>query len=70
MRKLFTSKYENGYNAGWAEGFKVGSKKAINEQRKVIIAVLQKDISKNKEHYAPGVLAGIKQAIEIVRKHR
>ena len=70
MRKLFTSKYENGYKAGWAEGFRVGSKKAINEQRKVIIAELKKDIDKNKDHYPAGVLAGIKQAIQIVRKHR
>jgi len=70
MRKLFKSKYDAGYNKGWEEGFEVGRKKATTEQRKVILAAIQKDIDKNKDHYAPGVLSGITKAIEIVRKHR
>ena len=70
MIKLFKKKYDAGYNKGWSDGFEVGRKKAITEQRKVIIAAIQKDIDKNKEHYAPGVLSGITKAIEIVRKIR
>jgi len=68
MRKLFKNKYELGYNAGWSEGFEVGRKKAVNEQRKVIIAALQKDIDKNKQHYSPGVLAGLHASISLIRK--
>jgi flagellar biosynthesis/type III secretory pathway protein FliH len=70
MIKFFKGKYDAGYNKGWEEGFEVGRKKAIAEQRKVIIAAIQKDIDKNKAHYTPGVLSGITKAIEIVRKHR
>jgi len=68
MRKLFKNKYELGYNTGWAEGFEVGRKKAVNEQRKVIIAAIQKDIDKNKQHYSPGVLAGLHASISLIRK--
>ena len=70
LQNTFKRKYNDGYNKGWSEGFEVGRKKAIAEQRKVILAAIQKDIDKNKDHYAPGVLSGITKAIEIVRKHR
>lgn len=68
MIKFLKSKYDAVYNKGWSEGFEVGRKKAITEQRKVIIAAIQKDIDNNK--YSQQVLSGLTKAIEIVRKHR
>jgi len=46
----------------------MGSKKALAEQRKVMIAGIQKDIDKNKQHYSPGVLAGLQASITMIRK--
>lgn len=60
--------YQDGHKTGWAEGFSVGSKKALAEQRKVMIASIQKDINKNKQHYSPGVLAGLQASITMIRK--
>jgi hypothetical protein len=48
----------------------VGSKKALAEQRKVMIAGIQKDIDKNKQHYSTGTLAGLQAAISLIRKQR
>ena len=70
FKRKYDKGYENGYTVGWREGFEVGSKKALAEQRKVMIAVIQKDIDKNKQHYSPGTLAGLQSAISIIRKQR
>jgi flagellar biosynthesis/type III secretory pathway protein FliH len=70
LQNTFKRKYDKGYTDGWREGFEVGSKKALIEQRKVLIAGIQKDIDKNKQHYSPGTLAGLQAAISIIRKHR
>lgn len=74
LQRTFKRKYDLGYEqghlAGWTEGFQVGTKKALAEQRKVMIATLQKDIDKNKQHYSPGTLAGLQAAITIIRKQR
>lgn len=73
MKKFFKRRYNLGYsighNDGWAEGFEVGRKKAIAEQRKVILATLQKNIQKN-PNQGKGVTAGMEKAIEIIRKIR
>jgi hypothetical protein len=68
MRKLFKNKYELGYNAGWSEGFLIGSKKAIKEHKKVIIATIEKDLKENGKHYNPGIIAGVHSAISMIRK--
>lgn len=74
LQRTFKRKYDKGYAdghlKGWNEGFEVGSKKALAEQRKVMIASLQKDIDKNKQHYSPGTLAGLQAAITIIRKQK
>jgi flagellar biosynthesis/type III secretory pathway protein FliH len=70
LQNTFKRKYDLGYADGWAEGFTVGSKKALAEQRKVMIAGIQKDIDKNKQHYSPGTLAGLQAAITLIRKIR
>ena len=74
LQRTFKRKYNKGYAdghlKGWNEGFEVGSKKALAEQRKVMIAGIQKDIDKNKQHYSPGTLAGLQAAITIIRKVR
>jgi flagellar biosynthesis/type III secretory pathway protein FliH len=70
LQNTFKRKYDKGYTDGWREGFEVGSKKALIEQRKVLIAGIQKDIDKNKQHYSPGTLAGLQAAISIIRKQR
>lgn len=74
MRKLFKNKYklgyEDGYNKGWGEGFETGRKKAIAEQRKVIIAAIEKDLKNNGQHYNPGIIAGVHSAISMIRKIR
>lgn len=74
LQRTFKRKYNKGYAdghlKGWNEGFDVGSKKALAEQRKVMIAGIQKDIDKNKQHYSPGTLAGLQAAITIIRKVR
>lgn len=75
MRKLFNfnKKYEQGYSdghaKGWSEGFDVGSKKAIAEFRKVMIARIEKDIQKNPDHNK-NIVAGMNKAIELIRKMR
>ena len=68
FKRKYNKGYEDGHKAGWAEGFSVGSKKALAEQRKVMIAGIQKDINKNKQHYSPGVLAGLQASITMIRK--
>jgi flagellar biosynthesis/type III secretory pathway protein FliH len=68
FKRKYDKGYEDGYNKGWGEGFETGRKKAIAEQRKVIIAALQKDINKNKQHYSTGVLAGLNASISLIRK--
>jgi flagellar biosynthesis/type III secretory pathway protein FliH len=74
LQRTFKRKYDLGYERGhadgWTEGFTVGSKKALAEQRKVMIAGIQKDIDKNKQHYSPGTLAGLQAAITLIRKIR
>lgn len=70
FKRKYDLGYEQGHKEGWAEGFKVGTKKALAEQRKVMMATLQKDIDKNKQHYSPGTLAGLQAAISIIRKVR
>jgi flagellar biosynthesis/type III secretory pathway protein FliH len=70
LQNTFKRKYDKGYADGWREGFEVGSKKALIEQRKVFIAGIQKDIDKNKQHYSPGTLAGLQAAISLIRKQR
>jgi flagellar biosynthesis/type III secretory pathway protein FliH len=70
FKRKYDKGYEDGYTVGWREGFEVGSKKALIEQRKVLIAGIQKDIDKNKQHYSPGTLAGLQAAISIIRKQR
>lgn len=75
MRKLIKPKktyedgYNEGYNKGWTEGFDVGSKKAIAEFRKVMIARIEKDIQKNTDHNK-NVVVGMNKAIELIRKMR
>ena len=68
FKRKYDSGYEEGHKVGWREGFEMGSKKALAEQRKVMIAVIQKDINKNKQHYSPGVLAGLQASITMIRK--
>jgi flagellar biosynthesis/type III secretory pathway protein FliH len=68
FKRKYDLGYEEGYKIGWGEGFEVGSKKALAEQRKVMIAAIQKDINKNKQHYSPGVLAGLQASITMIRK--
>jgi flagellar biosynthesis/type III secretory pathway protein FliH len=72
LQRTFKRKYELGYEQGhidgWREGFELGRKKALAEQRKVILATIQKDIDKNKEHYSPGTLAGLNASISMIRK--
>jgi flagellar biosynthesis/type III secretory pathway protein FliH len=74
LQNIFKRKYDKGYEdghiVGWREGFEMGSKKALAEQRKVMIAGIQKDIDKNKQHYSPGTLAGLQAAISLIRKQR
>lgn len=74
LQRTFKRKYNQGYDKGhidgWNEGFELGRKKALAEQRKVMIASLQKDIDKNKQHYSPGTLAGLQAAITIIRKQK
>jgi flagellar biosynthesis/type III secretory pathway protein FliH len=74
LQNTFKRKYDKGYDKGhadgWREGFEMGSKKALAEQRKVMIAGIQKDIDKNKQHYSPGTLAGLQAAISLIRKQR
>ena len=73
MKKFFKRRYNLGYsighNDGWSEGFEVGRKKAIAEQRKVILATLQKNIQNN-PNQNKNVTAGMEKAIEIIRKIR
>lgn len=72
LQRTFKRKYDKGYAdghlKGWNEGFELGRKKALAEQRKVMIAGIQKDINKNKQHYSPGVLAGLQASISMIRK--
>jgi len=68
FKRKYDKGYQDGYTVGWEEGFRVGSKKALAEQRKVMIAGIQKDINKNKQHYSPGVLAGLQASITMIRK--
>lgn len=68
MIKIFKKKYDAGYNKGWADGFEVGRKKAVAEQKKVILTAIQKDIDKSV--HSPQVLSGITRAMQIVRKVR
>ena len=72
LQNTFKRKYDLGYaeghKIGWEEGFELGRKKALSEQRKVILATIQKDIDKNKEHYSPGTLAGLQASISMIRK--
>jgi flagellar biosynthesis/type III secretory pathway protein FliH len=72
LQRTFKRKYDKGYEdghvVGWREGFEMGRKKALAEQRKVMIAGIQKDIDKNKQHYSPGVLAGLQASISMIRK--
>ena len=74
LQRTFKRKYDLGYADGhlngWNEGFELGRKKALAEQRKVMIATVQKDIDKNKHHYSPGTLAGLQAAITLIRKQR
>lgn len=74
LQRTFKRKYNMGYAdghlKGWNEGFELGRKKALAEQRKVMIATLQKDINKNKQHYSPGTLAGLHAAISLIRKQK
>ena len=66
MIKIFKKKYDAGYNKGWMDGFEVGRKKALAEQKKVILTAIQKDIDECIHN--PQVLAGIKRVMQIIRR--
>jgi len=70
FKRKYDKGYEDGYNKGWAEGFETGRKKAVAEQRKVIIAAIEKDLKNNGQHYNPGIIAGVHSAISMIRKIR
>lgn len=74
LQNTFKRKYDlghlEGHAKGWQEGFDIGRKKALAEQRKVIIAKIQKDIDANKQHYSPGTLVGLQAAISIIKRIR
>ena len=68
LQRTFTRKYDAGYKNGWDEGFAIGTKKALSEQRKVMIATIQKHIDKNQNDLS--VVNGLKLAITIIRRQR
>jgi flagellar biosynthesis/type III secretory pathway protein FliH len=68
FKRKYDKGYEDGYNKGWTEGFLVGSKKAIKEHKKVIIATIERDLKENGKHYNPGIIAGVHSAISMIRK--
>lgn len=72
LQRTFKRKYDLGYAeghvAGWNEGFQIGSKKAINEAKKVFVKRIQKEIEEVSSMVDIEFLDGLNRAIEIIRK--
>lgn len=70
MRRIFTNKYnvgyDQGYNKGYDDGFESGSKKAISVARKVFIQNIQTEIKKLPVESEQA--KALEKAIRIIRK--
>jgi hypothetical protein len=72
LQRTFKRKYDLGYAdgqlAGYDEGFLLGSKKAIQEARKVFIKTIKKEITEVSSMVDKEYLDGLERAIDIIRK--
>jgi hypothetical protein len=72
LQRTFKRKYDLGYaeghKVGWNEGFEVGSKKAINEAKKVFVKRIQKEIEDVSTSVDIEGLNGLNRAIDLIRK--
>jgi flagellar biosynthesis/type III secretory pathway protein FliH len=72
LQRTFKRKYDLGYAeghiVGWNEGFEVGSKKAINEAKKVFIKRINNEIEDVASMVDIEFLDGLNRAIELIRK--
>ena len=66
LSRMNNARYDEGHSAGWQEGFDIGSKNGVREAKKVFIKLLQKEAkSANIE-----LVAGLEQAIKIIKEHK
>lgn len=72
LQRTFKRKYDLGYaeghKVGWNEGFEVGSKKAVNEAKKVFIKRIQKEINDVAIAVDIEFLDGLNRAIDLIKK--
>ena len=73
MRKIFTNRYAQGFDAGriagWDEGFEVGRKKALAESKRVFIKLIKEEIHdiSNPMLVDKEFLDGLERAMEIIK---
>ncbi len=72
LQRTFKRKYDLGYAqghlVGWNEGFEVGSKKAVNEAKKVFIKRIEKEIAEVSSMVDIEFLDGLHKAIDLIKK--
>jgi flagellar biosynthesis/type III secretory pathway protein FliH len=72
LQRTFKRKYDLGFAEGHArgfdEGFLVGSRKAINESKKVFVKRIQKEIEDVSNLTDIEFLDGLNRAIDLIKK--
>ena len=65
LRSIFTSrKYDDGYAAGWRDGFDLGTQASRSEAKKVTVKALQKAMRNGNIEYKDG----LQEAINIIKE--
>jgi flagellar biosynthesis/type III secretory pathway protein FliH len=74
LQRTFKKKYEEGfdegYSKGYGEGFTTGSKKAVNESRKVFIKRIEKELTSLPENGKIEYKRGLEMAIELINRRK